>query len=143
MMNIENLTLLKRQCKAIVPDTGERCKRQAVKPGTTQKKVIYDVRTGERKKVPVTNAKGELIISSVNFCEMHQLNKIPRCHCRCHNTKIPTGPTFRYRLTEEQINSIKRGAKMIDISVNQSDFGKKPVKKKKQVKHNNINKSKK
>ena len=52
-MNIENLTLIRRQCQAIVPDTGERCKRQAVKPGTTQKKVIYDPRTGERKKVPV------------------------------------------------------------------------------------------
>lgn len=142
-MDIENLTLRKRQCNAIVPDTGERCKRQAVKPGTTQKKVVYDVRTGNRRKVPVTNQKGELIISSVDFCEMHQPNKIPRCHCKCHNTKIPTGPTFQYRLTQQQIDSIKRGNRVIKISVNQSEFGKKPVKKKQQVKSKSKQKNKK
>jgi hypothetical protein len=135
-MNIENLTLRTRQCQAIVPTTGDRCKRQAVNPGTTQKKVIYDPRTGERKKVPVINKKGEIIMSSVNFCEMHQLNKIPTCRCKCHNTRVNTGPTFVYRLTDEQINSVKRGAKMVKISVNQSEFGNKPVKKKKQVKRN-------
>lgn len=137
MSNIDNLVLRKRQCNAIVPDTGERCRRQAVNPGTTQKKVIYDPRTGNRKKVPVTNEKGQLIMSSPDFCEMHQPNKIPKCRCKCHgNTKVPTGPTFRYNLTDEQINSIKRGARSVLISVNQSEFGQKPVKKKKQVKRN-------
>lgn len=143
MSNIDNLILRKRQCNAIVPDTGEQCKRQAVNPGTTQKKVIYDPRTGNRKKVPVTNEKGQLIMSSPDFCEMHQPNKVPKCRCKCHGkTKISTGPTFRYNLTDEQIESIKRGTRSIVISVNQSEFGKKPVKKKKQVKRKTKRKSK-
>lgn len=137
-MNIENLALRTRQCKAIVPDTKQRCKRRAVNIGTIQKKVIYDPRTGERKKVPITNEKGQMISSSPEFCEMHQPNKIPKCKCKCHNhSETSSGPTFKYDLTDEQLETIKRGnTRTILISINQSYFGNKPLKKKKQVKRN-------
>lgn len=136
---IENLTLRKRQCSAIVPDTGEQCKRQAVNPGSTQKKVVYDPRTGKRKKVPIVNEDNKLILNNPEFCEMHQPNKIPKCKCQCHKD-VKLGPTFRYELTESQIESIKKGTKFITISQqsfnsnsnSNSNFG---LKKRKQIRN--------
>jgi hypothetical protein len=144
--HISKLSLSRRRCRAIVPETGLRCKAAAIAPGTNRTRVETNPLTGKKKKVVVFDEKGKPIQNDSAFCQMHQPNREIKCRCKCHKQeikKIKSMNVVQINLTEQQKADLMKSkdSNILNLTQDQlyelhNSFGNRPQKTKKTKKRN-------
>lgn len=98
-----------RECITILPDTGKKCKAQAVHENTFATQTITEP-NGCKKVVRTRD------LLDPRFCQMHQPTKVLKRRCKCPYCPVHSNSPMTVNLTEQQIEKIKKGQKTITIT---------------------------
>lgn len=96
-----------KECSAILPDTGKKCKAQAVHENTFATQTINE--NGCKKVIRTRD------LLDPRYCQMHQPGRMFKRRCKCPYCPVHSKAPFTITLTENQIEKIKKGQKTLTI----------------------------